>query len=505
MKSTFLLVALLMASPAGAQLCPKGQCPTPPWNAAPRWQAVPLRPGGAPGNRTPRFPSLQRVRAATCRILHETSHGRSWGSGTLVNTENAGTIVLTCAHLFRDGAGKTRVWFTGGGAHSATLIDLDTNHDLAALKIDLKRDEHLPSTSAVDIADHAPPAGVLVHGCGFGKAGRFRCQSGTVLGYARSQHAQHADTLLYVGAARQGDSGGGVFDQQGKLVAVVWGTDERRTMATAVSQVHHFLRSIVSRLRRGRPAPPQPKAPPLAPVPNGPAVVPKDPGPVADSPSENMGASGGDGESRAFGRQLLELADHLHALRQRVEANEQASQAAAKQSTSRLDSMVGTLSVIQQRLEVGGRIVKGAAAATAVHPRDWLLPIVLGALGISAPPAGAIIVIKLLRCWLRRRLRKRRAPSTAQRRRRRRTPRRRLNDNYAEQLNSLMEYSGGRTVAQDATLGREYDRELRQAASRSGSPEVVQFADKLLRRVTNRFGRIHADNPVPAEPSATAT
>jgi len=107
MKSTFLLVALLMASPAGAQLCPKGQCPTPPWNAAPRWQADSLSGGGptsyfgiyflCPGDTKDYSLELTKTSGAgdTLKLggyypLGEASGDRDSSSGALLELEDTG-------------------------------------------------------------------------------------------------------------------------------------------------------------------------------------------------------------------------------------------------------------------------------------------------------------------------------------------------------------------------------------------------------------------------------
>jgi len=62
-----------------------------------------------------------------------------------------------------------------------------------------------------------------------------------------------------------------------------------------------------------------------------------------------------------------------------------------------------------------------------------------------------------------------------------------------------MQTYGGRSTAQDATLGREYDRLLTQAET-SSEPTIAKFAQRTRREVRSAFDRIHADEPLPAEP-----
>ena len=74
--------------------------------------------------------------------------------------------------------------------------------------------------------------------------------------------------------------------------------------------------------------------------------------------------------------------------------------------------------------------------------------------------------------------------------------RKQLNDSYAEQLNDNLEHSGGRSTAQDATLGREYDKRL-EAAEQSTDPAVRKFASDVRDQARRAFARIHADRPRP--------
>src|SRR5205085_3190135 len=53
------------------------------------------------------------------------------------------------------------------------------------------------------------------------------------------------------GPALQGDSGGPVFDRQGKLTAVLWGSTESETYATCCLRVRAFLNDVLGRRNRG--------------------------------------------------------------------------------------------------------------------------------------------------------------------------------------------------------------------------------------------------------------
>ena len=77
-------------------------------------------------------------------------------------------------------------------------------------------------------------------------------------------------------------------------------------------------------------------------------------------------------------------------------------------------------------------------------------------------------------------------------------PRPLLNDDYAQQLVEVFQHSG-RSPIQDATLGREYDEEVRRAAG-SSDLGLSRWASALREKVESKFHRIHGLAPAPAEP-----
>ena len=122
-------------------------------------------------------------------------------------------------HLFRDGAGEISVAFAGGKTFGANLVAIDRQWDLAALEI------APPAAPPVDIATDAPRPGDWLESCGFGPDGRWRCNRGQARGYVQAAGTTGPETLELGGSARQGDSGGPVFNDRGQLAAVLWGTD----------------------------------------------------------------------------------------------------------------------------------------------------------------------------------------------------------------------------------------------------------------------------------------
>jgi hypothetical protein len=129
---------------------------------------------------------------------------------------------------------------------------------------------------------------------------------------------------------------------------------------------------------------------------------------------------------------------------------------------------------------------------------EKVLPGVLAALGWTGPPSvAAIIALRLVAGVVRRRVAKRRRRGSSNARSRTKRPRP-LNDDYAEQLARVYALSGRSPVA-DATLGREYDEELRRAEAGSDAA-LARWARTLRERVARRFYRIHDESPTPSEP-----
>jgi hypothetical protein len=139
-------------------------------------------------------------------------------------------------------------------------------------------------------------------------------------------------------------------------------------------------------------------------------------------------------------------------------------------------------------------VATGLIAQAAPGVWEKLLPAALVALGWTGPPSIALIVgLQLVTALLKRRAEKR-GTSTG-----RQSAARQLNDDYAGQLARVYALSGRSPLA-DATLGREFDEELRRAEESSDGP-LARWARALRERVARRFYRIHGESPMPAEPT----
>jgi hypothetical protein len=177
--------------------------------------------------------------AASCRILNRLAQFNNVGSGTLVDVtdDKSEGLVLTCAHLFTEGVGQIVVEFPQGKSHGAKLVAIDRGADLAALAISIP--EAPRSSVKFEVEKNQ-----AVRACGFGPSGIYECASGPVVGEVSDAEQV---SLLIGDAVRSGDSGGGVFDSDGNLVAVVWGEAGGITYASGGAPLRRFLDRVLGR------------------------------------------------------------------------------------------------------------------------------------------------------------------------------------------------------------------------------------------------------------------
>lgn len=208
--------------------CVDGVCPAPGWRSA-------TRPTTSPAVAIP-----DRIAAALCRVVSDTTAGRSLGSGALIQSDGGTGYVLTCGHLFDGGPGRVSVGFTSGQRFAAEVVAMDRPHDVALLKI------RAPAATPLGVGE--PPTGGAALTCsGFGAAAKLRSVRGPLLGFAKAAGATHASARIAAGV-RSGDSGGPVLDASGRLVGVIWGVRNGVTYAATGEPIRRLLRRIPSRV-----------------------------------------------------------------------------------------------------------------------------------------------------------------------------------------------------------------------------------------------------------------
>jgi S1-C subfamily serine protease len=151
------------------------------------------------------------------------SHGDQIGvgSGSVVEVDQAGSLVLTCAHVVtEDGKPSEHIFVAfevGDGrldGAEAKIEKLDVAHDLALLRVEATTGEPLP------VAATAPPrwARLFVMGAPFNgpaTGGEAMLASRSTTFNAHGPAAWH-----FVGLVSPGSSGGPVVNERGELVCV---------------------------------------------------------------------------------------------------------------------------------------------------------------------------------------------------------------------------------------------------------------------------------------------
>ena len=162
---------------------------------------------------------------ATVRIRVEEPRHDSVGTGTIIDSHNGESLVLTCGHLFRENQGQTKITvetFLGGQVQTypATLIDFQ------AKDMDIGLIAFRPN-AATPVARLIPKNRSMTEGQPVFSWG---CDRGAL---PSRRDSRITKLNRYLGAANvevdgepvEGRSGGGLFDERGELIGVCYAAD----------------------------------------------------------------------------------------------------------------------------------------------------------------------------------------------------------------------------------------------------------------------------------------
>jgi hypothetical protein len=191
----------------------------------------------APG---PQFsgPAQMQVHPAVARIVVPGDGTISYGSGTLVYTNEAYGLVVTNWHVVNEAAGPISVHFPDGFYSLGSVQDVDRDWDLALVAI------RKPNAAPVPLADRAPQPGEMLTIAGYG-SGQYRAASGVCTQYVAPGLQFPYEMVEVAVSARQGDSGGPIFNSRGQLAGVLFGEGDGRTSGSYCGRVRWFLSRIV--------------------------------------------------------------------------------------------------------------------------------------------------------------------------------------------------------------------------------------------------------------------
>src|SRR5262249_11402643 len=137
-----------------------------------------------------------------------------------------------------DGTGPVSVVFANGFRSAAQVVKLDREWDLAALVV-WKTD-----AQPVKLATTAPRPGEWLTIAGYG-SGTYRAAAGKCTQYVSPDKDQPAEMVELSTPARQGDSGGPIFNSKGELAGVLFGAGGGTTSGSYCGRVSQFLASVL--------------------------------------------------------------------------------------------------------------------------------------------------------------------------------------------------------------------------------------------------------------------
>ena len=174
---------------------------------------------------------------AVVRVMVPERNATSHGSGTLVDTHDRYGLVVTNWHVVKDATNTVMVGFPDGFQTGARVLKTDRDWDLAALAI------WRPRVQPVPIALQPPQPGETLTIAGYG-SGNYRSMSGRCTQYVSPGGQLPYEMVELAVRARQGDSGGPIFNQRGELAGVLFGSGSGRTSGSYAGRVRQFLSTV---------------------------------------------------------------------------------------------------------------------------------------------------------------------------------------------------------------------------------------------------------------------
>lgn len=163
------------------------------------------------------------------------------GSGTLIDKNGNYGLVLTCNHVI-DTGGPYWLRFPGGDEYEAVLLDYNSQHDLAALKI------------AAPVGREPVPLGAydgkgVFTAFGFDGDEVLSTIKGRPLGTYGAPGSYEHSFVSISGSPKSGDSGAGCLNERHELVGVLWGgfkNQDKDGLVTMGKPVTNFLKNLVA-------------------------------------------------------------------------------------------------------------------------------------------------------------------------------------------------------------------------------------------------------------------
>ncbi len=190
--------------------------------------------------------AVERAQAATVRLRVHDGRGYGAGTGTIIDVHGEEALVLTCGHLFRDGDGKGKIEvdiFVGGQPRTVAgqLIDYDAgDRDIGLVAIhpgmSVKPVEVVRENDVMKVGQVA-----FSFGCDRGDPPSRR--DTRITGVNKYNQNIGGSNLEISGAPIDGRSGGGLFDERGRLIGVCNAADYKSDIGiyTGPGSIHWQL------------------------------------------------------------------------------------------------------------------------------------------------------------------------------------------------------------------------------------------------------------------------
>ena len=172
------------------------------------------------------------------RVIVAEGRAYSFGSATLVYAQEDYALVVTNWHVVRDVEGSVIVAFPNGFRSTAQILKVDPVWDLAALKISS------PQIQPVPLATSIPRPGDTLMIAGYG-AGQYQSATGRCTQYVSPASNEPYEMVELSAEARQGDSGGPIFNTRGQLAGVLFGAGRGTTSGSYVGRVRTFVQIAI--------------------------------------------------------------------------------------------------------------------------------------------------------------------------------------------------------------------------------------------------------------------
>lgn len=178
-----------------------------------------------------------KPREAVARITVVGDRMTAFGSGVLVSASGTTAVVLTNWHVVRPPRKSINVRWPDGKSSPGSVVAADSTWDLAAVQVER------PAAKPVRIAARAPRRGERLTMAGYGPAPYLE-QSGPMIGFMAPSDRHEYELVEMQASARQGDSGGPIFNERGELAGVLYGTYSGRTVGPCCTRIAVFLDDV---------------------------------------------------------------------------------------------------------------------------------------------------------------------------------------------------------------------------------------------------------------------